>query len=272
GQGSVWSLASVQVDGRALIARGGADGLIRLIDAEDGTEVDQIEAHRGPVRALVAIPSEDGRDPYRLARGGLGGDVRLWDLAGRVELVDPTAGTVVRSIRAHRSTVWALAPVTVGGRQLLATGGADAQVYLWDPATGAPARQFAGHLSTIRAMTAVQTEGGQRLATGSADSTIRLWNPASTSDSPEHTFSDNSGEVWALTPVVGGRGLIAGGGAEGTIFLYNPVTRQTSSLLAGSANTVWALAALDLAGHPVLASGGVEGPISLIELERRTVD
>jgi WD40 repeat protein len=350
GQGSVWSLASVRVAGRALIARGGADGLIRLIDAADGTEVDQIEAHRGPVRALVAIPSEDGRDPYRLASGGLDGYVRLWDLAdqeghretrfqdevwsltclmvkgepllagtgaggvvelwepygstdtrtlsgtagrvwalasigvggrellavggndGRVELVDPAGGTVVRSIRAHRSTVWALAPVTVSGRQLLASGGADAQVYLWDPATGAPARQYAGHLSTIRAMAVVQTEAGQRLATGSADSTIRLWNPASTVDSPEHTFSDNSGEVWALTPVVGGRGLIAGGGAEGTVFLYNPVTRQTSSLLAGSANTVWALAALDLAGHPMLASGGVEGPISLIELESRTVD
>jgi WD40 repeat protein len=354
GQGSVWSLASVRLRGQALIARGGADGVVRFIDVTDGTEVMQIDAHQGPVRALLAVPDPTpvagGDGPSRITSGGLDGYVRLWDLrdpqghrqarfhdevwslacldiegrtlfagtgaggvvevwepygagatrtlagaAGRVwalapievdgrpllavggadgsvRLLDPITGQAIRAIRAHRSTVWTLTTVQVDGRELLASGGADALICLWDPTTGEQVRQFSGHLSTIRAMTVVDTAAGYRLASGSADSTIRVWNPQSTMDTPEHVFSDNSGEIWALAPVIDGQGLLAGGGAEGTVFLYNPMTRQTSSLLAGSSNTVWALTAVDPGGQPMLASGGVEGPISLIDMETRTVE
>jgi len=57
--------------------------------------------------------------------------VRIWD---------PATGEQARILQGHQGPVFAVCPVTVAGRHLLASGGTDQTVRVWDPATGEQAR------------------------------------------------------------------------------------------------------------------------------------
>jgi len=51
-------------------------------------------------------------------------------------LWDPGTGVQVRVLEGHQGRVWAVCPVEVDGRELLATASHDRTVRLWDPHTG----------------------------------------------------------------------------------------------------------------------------------------
>lgn len=76
------------------------------------------------------------------------------------------------------------------------------------------------------------------------------------------------GAANALAAVkVGGRACLASGGADGTIWLWDPdrgaAVRQP---LTGHSGQVWALAGLDLPGRVALASGGADGTVRIWDL------
>src|SRR6266487_3289288 len=281
GQGPAYSLAFVRLQDRALIARGGSDGVIRLIDIPSGEIRHEIEAHRGAVRALTPLPDvRDGR--RRLASCGVDCVVRVWDLdtfartnevrlanpkqdhaqlshatiAGRaliavtvgaeVQLWDPDAHQDPVQLAQPTDQIWSLATTMVDGQVRIAGGGNDGRIYLWDPA------------------------GGERLVSGSADSTIRLWDPRAGTLAAD-PFQDYRGEVWALAPVeIDGHWQIMAGGAEGSLLLLDPQTRHGETVLAGSTGTVWALSIVTVDDAVLLASGGVEGAIRITDIATDT--
>ena len=145
------SAAAYSPDGKVL-ALGGGDNQIRLLDTATGREIRRLRGHlardfnpppnrksafevlvrsvsAGNVTTLAFSP--DGKT---LASGGWDDMVRLWDVAGGKEL---------RKIVAHRAMV-ARVVFAPDGKRLASRGGIDGMLRVWDATTGAELRKFEG--------------------------------------------------------------------------------------------------------------------------------
>ena len=226
--------------GRPLLASGSWDGTVRLSDPTTGAPVGEpLTGHTGGVES-VAFGTGAGGRPL-LASGGADGTVRLWD---------PTTGAPVgEPLTGHTYRVDSVAfGVGAGGRPLLASGGADGTVRLWDPTTGAPVGEpLTGH--TGGWWRDRRPGSRRRAAIRRAELTGRAIEV--------HSVAFGTG--------AGGRPLLATGGADGTVRLWDPTTgapvgktltdhrRGVKSVAFGA----WA------GGRPLLASGGSSGEVCL---------
>ena len=299
-QGPVWVLTEIRAGGRSLLARGGADGAVRLIDVASGQTVLNLEGHTGPVRVLAAIPAADGGHEM-IASGGVDGIVRTWDLdsgallresrflegevwalatvrvGGRtclagtgsgsmIQLWDPESGQRMRTLVRRGGRVWALASVEVGGRELLASGGADGTIRLWDPETSAVLRTIQAHRSTVWALTTIDVNGQSLLASGGADGMIHMWHPRTGALVNSFVGHVSTIRTLAVVPTRDGD-LLASGSADSTVRLWNPRTARDGVEHRFNHHTgeVWALASVEVDGRVQLASGGVDGTIRLAD-------
>ncbi len=304
GQGPAYSLASVRLQDRALIARGGSDGVIRFIDIPGGETRHEIEAHRGAVRALTALPDAmDGR--RRLASCGVDCVVRVWDLdtfarVSEVALANPkqdhaqithvtiadhaliavTVGADVRlwdpdanldpvQLGQPTDQIWSLTTTMVHGEVRIAGGGNDGRIHLWDPATSELVRWFPAHQSTVWALASHNGGSSPLLASGAADSKIRVWDPAT--GSLLHELAGHSSTIRTLAVVgsPGGERLVSGS-ADSTIRLWDP---RTGTLAADPfqdyRGEVWALAPVEINGRWQIMAGGAEGSLLLLDPQTR---
>src|SRR5262249_5226589 len=85
---------------RKLVAAAGQDKLVRLWDADKGTEVRVLRGHAGDVSAVAFTP--DGK---RILTGGDDKTVRLWDAASGAEII---------SLSGHTHRVWSIAVSAAG--------------------------------------------------------------------------------------------------------------------------------------------------------------
>lgn len=298
-QGPVWALATVPTGDGELLVRGGADGMVRLIDAGSGETVRSLSGHAGPVRSLAVIPANGG--PGVLASGGVDGTVRIWSLgdyelrhevrfldgevwalvplrwgermclAGTgsgslIQLWDPASGQQLRTLGETGGRIWALTQVAVNGRDLLVSGAADGTIRFWDPRSGQAVQKTKAHESTVWALAAVPSSGGELLASGGADGVVRLWRPGSAR--PVRTFAGHASTVRTLAVVPTGDGeVLASGSADSTVRLWRLDGSDSSPAhtFSGHFGEVWALAPVRVAGKMLLASGGVDGTIQLVD-------
>ncbi|MCC6785102.1 MAG: protein kinase [Planctomycetes bacterium] len=151
----------VSPDG-SLVAVAHRHGVIRLLDARDGSPRGELLGHRGGVSALAFLP----REPLQLLSGSWDKTVKLWDVLerrvvrewmhdeqvhalaigqdggtavsgtrnGRLQWIDLADEAFVRRLDAHSSGVTALAISPDGQR--LASAGMDLHIALWDWQTG----------------------------------------------------------------------------------------------------------------------------------------
>jgi WD40 repeat protein len=281
-----WSL-TVRPDGR-MLAVGGADGLIRLLDPVTLREVRVLDGHRYPVRAIAFSPSCDllasgdgdmGRDDV--------GEVKVWEVASgreifgfrnhtdpilRVAFADNTrlasasqdqtvkiwdlqSGQEALTLRAHTDTVRCVAFSRDGRR--LASAGADRLIHIWDTETVEgevlPDHRGTAPTRTIaahadRALAVAFRPDGQEIASVGADRAIRTWDPLQTSPDP--------GPVRSLDLRLLGE-KVPRYDADYFAVTYSPDGRQIAT-----ANTAGTVLILDAAGRPLhVLTGHGAGPI-----------
>jgi trypsin-like peptidase/AAA ATPase-like protein/WD40 domain-containing protein len=165
----------------------------------------------------------------------------------------------------HQDWVRAVGPVTVRGREMLASAGDDWTVRIWDPATGEPQAVLEGHEDWVRALCAVAADGRQLLASAGDDRTIRIWDPAT---GEQHAVLEgHHGGVGALCPVaMAGRQMLASAGTDRTIRIWDPATGEQGGVLRGHAGSVVGLCPVTVTGQQMLASAGTDRTIRIWDL------
>ncbi|MET9247539.1 hypothetical protein [Nonomuraea sp. NPDC003709] len=133
---SVRALAFGVVNGSPVLAGGDHDGTIRTWDPLTGARGFARETTAGHPSALAFVAAESGRVLLAVAIGYDDDEILAADHDGRVDLLDPVTGELVRELRAEwDETVLDLAVAKLGERTVLASLGYDT-LYVWDPATG----------------------------------------------------------------------------------------------------------------------------------------
>ena len=108
---------------------------------------------------LNAAFSPDG---LRLATGGEGHTVKIWELQ---------SGRELETLSGHSGDVCAIAFSTDG--RWLATSGEDTTIRIWDATTWKSRRTLRGHTGVVSSMEFISKH--QRLVSGSRDHTVRIW-------------------------------------------------------------------------------------------------
>jgi WD40 repeat protein len=121
------------------------------------------------VQCLNVAFSPDSR---RLATGGDGNTVKIWDVqtGDLLETLGGRGGDIYADICAV-----AFSP----DGPWIASAGEDSTVLVWDGRTGELVRTFRGHTGLVSSLAFAFTPNGQLLISGSRDHTVKIWDMAS---------------------------------------------------------------------------------------------
>jgi WD40 repeat protein len=153
-------------DDRTVIV-GDGEGLIHLVNLEDGKEFLVLHGHEHYVDALAL--STDGKT---LISGGLDRGLHLWDLV---------SGHEIASLVGHKRAVAAVA-LSPDGRLAATAGGSAAHPYdvdeprrirLWDVVSGKEVAHFEGHTADVTCL--AFSPDGARLVSGLRDTAVLVW-------------------------------------------------------------------------------------------------
>lgn len=190
-------------DGKILVTGGGEpsrDGEIKFWDPSTGAFIKEItKTHSDTVFALEYSP--DGK---QLASGG----------ADRVaRLLDPAAGTLVRTFEGHTGHVLGV-NWSADGRQL-ATAGADNVVKVWEVSSGQRKRNVDGYDKEVTGVRFVSLNGN--LVTSSGDNKVRLVG----ADGKEVRSFPEAGEFLQSVAITGDGKRVLAGGHDGVLRIWN---------------------------------------------------
>jgi WD40 domain-containing protein/cytochrome c len=184
-----WVLATVfGIDSKRFVSTG-RDRAAKLIDAQSGAFLENINLLRGELSAIARHPKKDivvigGEERYPY--------IYLMDRPRNMKIADDT--TLVRKIERQDGAIAALDWSPDGTR--IAVAGASPAVNLYDPDTGERKATCKGHSAGIYAV--AFSPDGKQLATGGFDGKVRIYNtgdcsllhsfvPVPLSPGPEHT-------------------------------------------------------------------------------------
>jgi WD40 repeat protein/serine/threonine protein kinase len=270
----------------ALLAVGGEDGSIRLLEWASSQPAGTLEGHVGLVQALVFTP--DGRT---LISGSADSSIKLWDTAERVETATfEQSGRVLslslsadgQSLAAAspdgRVRLWSLSDQRLSatlrsgatdtacvalrpdGRELAYCGPGNS-VWLWDVFDQSERARISGHTYPVRAL--AYSPGGDLLVTAGDDQVPKLWDLR-----PRRgvtTLAGHTGFVYTVAVSPDGKTL-ASGGADTMLKLWNVASGESFAAFEHS-DDVFAVA-FSPDGRMV-ASGSGDGSIRLWDILER---
>ena len=234
------AVCSVTVAGRELLASAGSDGTVRIWDPETGRSALSLEGHPGWLRRAVCPVTVAGRQ--LLASAGSDGTVRsgtpkpasssrpgrqpgrgrvVCGHHGRAGTCSPAAATTAPCgygtpkpassgprWRVIAAACWSVCPVTVAGRQLLASAGSGGTVRIWDPGTGEQRVTLVGHQGGVRSVCPVTVAGENLLASAGNDGTVRIWDPGT--GQQRTVLEGHRSVLWSVCPIDRRRPELAG--------------------------------------------------------------
>ncbi|MFB6559098.1 hypothetical protein ACFCYH_09420 [Streptomyces sp. NPDC056400] len=229
-----------------------------------------LHGHSGPVLALEALDSGDGREVLASASGD--GTVRVWD---------PDTGETRMVLTGPRSTVTALTTLAdkEGRRLLVAAAGRD--LHVWDLDTGDAVAVLQGHSDTVLCLAAFDGVESPLLVSAGEDRSVRLWR---TDDWSATVLRGHVGRVAAVAPVTlpDGHRYLLSAGADCTVRRWDvdgPDGPEAAGSLHGHTGTVYALAVLGASGERTpngetpyegtfAVSGGDDGTVRVWDVGR----
>ncbi len=268
--GTLYAISTIawSTDGEYIALAGGTPYTIELINPATANETNRslssegvFSGHSGPTSGLVFAPGGV------LFSSGQDNTLRAWNLATRQELRRLSSGPAAAFTSGLNVVDW-----SPDGIQA-ATGGADGTLQIWDVSTGETTRLISAHNGIITSLD--WSPGGNWIVTGGSDNFSRLWD-AQTGEllqelrseggqvnavalSPFNNFIASGGffrigqiwqagtdraptliypdvEITALGWASSGT-LLALGGNDGTVRLYNGQTGADLGILSKEQNT-----------------------------------
>jgi WD40 repeat protein len=206
-------------DGSSLISAG-EDGTLRIWQSNTGKlSGPTLRGHGKAVRSVVC-----GQNNLAVS-GGDDGTIRVWDLKLRTNVrVIPMPSDLPPDFD-NRILSLSLSP----DGKVVASGANDQRLRLWDVASGKPLhRALLGHSATITSV--AFSPDGKNIVTGDADGLVMVWDttkPRSkawdmkVSDYEMRLRASNAGEIGSVAYSQDGRFLLAAGGVENSMQLWD---------------------------------------------------
>jgi WD40 repeat protein len=236
----------------------------------------------GENEATVRVWDLDG-DPGRYGPQPEVSRVRTATVAGRAVLVtaevstiavrDGDTGEIVRELRGHSTRVRAISLCEVDGRATAVSTGSygDGLAHVWDLETGRLLHRLDGGGTTLGPLVTgvlgdhavAATVNGDRDGERAGD--VHVWDVATGARLHLLACGAYEADALALGTAGGKQILVTGSGrSDGTVRVLDLETGQLTRTLAGNSNYIRTVTVTELAGRPVLVTGG--GDVCLWDL------
>jgi WD40 repeat protein/serine/threonine protein kinase len=202
------------------LASGSVDQTVKVWDMQTYREVHTLRGHTEGVWSVAF--SLDGR----LATASADKTVKLWDAA---------TGQEVRTLKEFRGGLRRMA-LSPDGRRV-ATSDRFQMVQVWDTKTGTQLFPLSGHKGQVWGVTF--SPDGKFLATAGVDETVKVWN-----DTGQEvlTFTGHTSRVHAVAFSPGAGRLVASGGADKAVKVWERATGKELRSLPGHTDQIFGVA------------------------------